>query len=398
MEMQKLKQRYWALRERGHRFRQVWAARSFRDREETRIASNPVGTPGEHASAAARWLATAQDHGERGGFSKCYYPISGRWEKSYPETTGYILGSFLKYADASDDPRYRERARRAADWLLDIQLDCGGIQAGTIGRPDVVPTIFNTGQVVHGWLDAWAAWREESYADAAIRACRWLIEQQDDDGCWRKGGSPRVTRKSENVYNVRVAWAMVRAGQALQVAAFVEAAKKNLEWAAGCETKPGWMDKNDLWDCTQPISHTIAYAAEGFFEAGLLLDDERFIQLALRTCHAMAGAQRSDGHFPGRLDSHFCAAADWVCLTGDAQMLLLWRRVARVLNDHQFDEAASRLGLALRSKQAQLHPDKGVEGGLAGSYPISGDYQSYSYPNWAAKFLLDAMMASLSSA
>lgn len=366
--------------------------RSFRGAEERRIASNAIGTQREHAEAAARWLATAQDNGENSGFSKCYYPISRRWEKSYPETTGYILGSFLKYADVSGDTRYRDRAKRAADWLLDIQLPCGGIQAGTIGRPDVIPTIFNTGQVVHGWLDAWLEWHSEFYANAAIRACRWLVEQQDDDGCWRRGGSPRVTRKSENVYNVRVAWAMIRAGQILEIPAFVKAAKKNLEWAAGCETESGWMDKNDLWDCTQPISHTIAYAAEGFFEAGLLLDDECLIQLALRTCHGMAGAQRRDGHIPGRLDSRFQAAASWVCLTGDAQMLLLWRRVKSVMNETRFDDVASRLSLALRAKQALQHPDTGVEGGLAGSYPVSGDYQSFSYPNWAAKFLLDAMM------
>jgi hypothetical protein len=36
------------------------------------------------------------------------------------------------------------------------------------------------------------------------------------------------------------------------------------------------------------------------------------------------------------------------------------------------------------------NPD--IDGALAGSYPIFGGYMTGGYPNWATKYLLDALM------
>ncbi len=393
-----LKQRYWAILESADRVRQAAAMRTFARAQTARAETETVGTPAEHARAAAEWIVRAQDATGCGGIAKCYRPIPGRWENPYPETSGYIIESLLEYGRATGDGEYDARARRVADWLLAIQLPCGGIQAGTFGPGGAAsPTIFNTGQVVHGWIDSWNAWHDATYADAAVRACRWLVEQQDDDGCWRRAGSPSVIRQSENVYNVRVAWAMIRAGQMLDEASFVRAGHRNLDWAATREARPGWMDDNDFSDCARPIMHTIAYAAEGFFEAGLLLGEARFVDLALRTCRGVAGTQRADGHLPGRLDSRFQPAASWSCLTGDAQMLLLWRRVAEQAHNDEFSETAARLSLALRSKQALRHQNPGVRGGLPGSHPLGGAYMKHTYPNWAAKFFLDAMLTEMTT-
>ena len=393
--MLRLKRQYWRIRESADGLRQKLARRAFAHAEAERIAADTVAAPAEHARAAAEWLARAQDHSGCDGISKCYYPVPGRWGRAYPETSGYILGSFLDYAHVSGESSYRDRAKRVADWLLTIQLPCGGIQAGTLRAQAGVPTIFNTGQVVHGWVDAWQTWRDTAYANAAMLACRWLIQQQDEDGCWRRGGSPSVERQSENVYNVRVAWAMIRAGRALDEPTLVRAGHQNLSWAATRETAPGWMNDNDFSDCPRPIMHTIAYAAEGFFEAGCLLGEERFVSLARRTCQGVAGAQRADGHLPGRLNARLQPVAPWVCLTGDAQMLALWRRMTRRGGDARLAEAATRLSLALRHKQALRHPSPGVQGGLPGAVPIGGGYLPYAYPNWATKFLLDAMMAEM---
>ena len=32
-----------------------------------------------------------------------------------------------------------------------------------------------------------------------------------------------------------------------------------------------------------------------------------------------------------------------------------------------------------------------TRGGVKGSFPIDGDYGSYEYPNWAAKFMIDSL-------
>jgi hypothetical protein len=113
---------------------------------------------------------------------------SRRWAPSYPETTGYIIPTLYRYAAITGDEDCRARARRMADWEIDIQLPGGGVLAGALGDSDK-PTVFNTGQVIFGWVRAFEEEQDERYRDAAVRASAWLCDIMDDDGCWRKFGS-----------------------------------------------------------------------------------------------------------------------------------------------------------------------------------------------------------------
>ena len=36
--------------------------------------------------------------------------------------------------------------------------------------------------------------------------------------------------------------------------------------------------------------------------------------------------------------------------------------------------------------------DPNVRGAIKGSHPIDGEYMAWRYPNWAAKFFMDALM------
>ena len=102
-------------------------------------------------AASIEWLARAQDCSlsADGGVAHNYSLIHG-WASSYPETTGYIIPTFLEYAKRSGRTDLRARARRMADWLVDIQLPCGGFQGGKIDSIPVVPVTFNTGQILLG--------------------------------------------------------------------------------------------------------------------------------------------------------------------------------------------------------------------------------------------------------
>ena len=37
-------------------------------------------------------------------------------------------------------------------------------------------------------------------------------------------------------------------------------------------------------------------------------------------------------------------------------------------------------------------PDMNIRGGIKGSHPVNGGYMTWRYPNWAAKFFMDALM------
>jgi len=127
------------------------------------------------------WLCRAQDVTGCGGVSGGYHYHDG-WQPPYPETTGYIIPTFLRYAAFNGDESYIERAVRMGDWELEIQLPSGAVRGG-IGTNDY-PIVFNTGQVILGWTSLYGETKESRFLNAAIRAADWLLSIQDPDGKW----------------------------------------------------------------------------------------------------------------------------------------------------------------------------------------------------------------------
>lgn len=344
--------------------------------------------------AAAAWLARAQDATATGGVSANYDVAKRRWTGAYPETTGYIIPTLLRYAAWSGQDEFRGRALRMAAWESDIQLEDGGVRAGTLDATQVAPTIFNTGQVLFGWLAAWQATQDARFRDSLVRAADWLVAAQDEDGAWRRFASPFAAH-ALNTYNTRVAFGLALAGRALDEQRYLDAAVRNVEWALTQMRPNGWLDNNDLEDNAKPLTHTIAYATRGILEVGLIAANTGFVDTATRIARTVAQTQRGDGALPGRLDADWRAAARWTCVTGNAQMAIIWQRLAQAAGDSSClaaAEAACNFSLSVQDVEAA---DSGVRGGLPGSQPRGGGYMKDRYPNWATKFCMDAWMLQL---
>ncbi|WP_329743203.1 hypothetical protein [Dyella sp. A6] len=344
--------------------------------------------------AAAEWLARAQDATASGGVSAYYDMDKGTWAGAYPETTGYIIPTFFRYATFSGQDEYRERAIRMAAWESDIQLADGGVRAGTMDATKIAPTIFNTGQVLFGWLAAWQATQDPRFHDSLVRAADWLVDAQDPDGAWRRFASP-FAKHGLNTYNTRVAFGLALAGRELQKPEYIEAAVRNVQWALGQMHPNGWLENNDLQDNEHPLTHTIAYATRGMLEVGLIAGNAGFVDAAIRIARSVARTQRPDGGLPGRLDADWRPAARWTCVTGNAQMAIVWQRLARETGDATWTPAAERANRFNLSIQDLKAKDDGARDGIPGSYPLKGGYMKNRYPNWAAKFFMDALMLQL---
>jgi len=360
-----------------------------------RFFSRPGMRPALDASrglqAAAEWLARAQDASGCDGVSAYYDARTRQWVGAYPETTGYIIPTFFRYAGFSGNNEYLERAERMAAWESDIQLPDGGVRAGTMDATQIVPTIFNTGQVLFGWLAAWQQTQAPRFRDSAVRAADWLVAAQDPDGAWRRFASPFASH-TLNTYNTRVAFALARASRVFDEPRYLEAAVRNVRWALTQGHANGWLENNDLEDNRRPLTHTIAYAARGMLEVGVIADDGGFVEAAARIARAVAQSQRGDGALPGRLDAAWHAASRWSCVTGNAQMAIVWYRLAEETGDPDWKRAADNAIRFNLSIQNFSTPDAGVRGAMPGSHPRSGGYMKHRYPNWAAKFFMDALM------
>ena len=105
----------------------------------------------EYIHAGYRWLCAAQDAGPDRGVA-AYYSLFAGWANSYPETTGYIIPTFLEYARRFGDEEARRRALEMADWECEVQLASGAVQSGTLAVPPA-PSVFNElPAIVHGQL------------------------------------------------------------------------------------------------------------------------------------------------------------------------------------------------------------------------------------------------------
>ena len=343
-----------------------------------------------HLRGAIDWLCRAQDvrngESDAGGVSAGWSFEDG-WLPGYPETTGYIIETFLAAAAVLDQPELIERAGRMIDWELSIQLPDGAFP-GHFGEAGSQPVIFNTGQIMHGMVAGYTQLGREECLEAAVRAGHWLGQQQDDDGCWRRfehNGVPHV-------YNTRGTWALLATGLLAGDTELVTSARRNLDWALTQQTASGWFASNAFIPERSPFTHTIAYAIRGFIESGVLLGEERYLQAAETAARAMLDVQRQDGWLAGAYRDGWVADAGYCCLTGLAQMSLNWTRLAQITGEESFrDRARAALGY-LKTTQKLAVPDSAVRGGIAGSSPIWGDYSRFEYPNWAAKFFSDALM------
>src|SRR5512134_1122407 len=73
----------------------------------------------EHLAATIQWLCAAQDAAGGRGVAAAYSLSSG-WDVPYPETSGYILATFLSCGDYLADASLAGRAQRIADWEIEI--------------------------------------------------------------------------------------------------------------------------------------------------------------------------------------------------------------------------------------------------------------------------------------
>ena len=340
---------------------------------------------------AAEWLCRAQDATTDDGVAAYFDSSKKLWAPSYPETTGYIIPTLYRYAARSRESEYRQRAIRMATWESRIQLACGGVRAGLMSDDDPSPTVFNTGQVLFGWLSAWEAEEEDLFRASMMRAADWLLSVQDDDGAWRDFGSP-FTAFKVNSYNTRVAYGLAMVGKALDEPRYIDAAKANVSWALTQALDNGWLKNNDLEDNDRPLTHTIAYSIRGILEVGLLNDNADYIAAAERMAMHVMASQRRDGALPGRLDCNWKSAVSWSCLTGNVQMAIIWLLLFRHVGGAHWKDSAHQAIRFVQSTQDCQSRNDGIYGGIAGSYPFSGGYMSRRYPNWAANFFIEAIM------
>ena len=360
-----------------------------------RRAVNPAT---DHLDAAITWIFRAQDATGDGGVARSYaivhQPYFKRrgWIASYPETTGYIIPTIFDYWKRTGRQELFDRAVRMADWECQVQMTSGAVQGGTIGEPPT-PAIFNTGQVLFGWVRAYEETGDDRYLTAAKRAGDFLVAAQDADGAWRKSLSRYASSAMTSyTYNTRSAWGLLVLATATGSDRYRDAAIRNIDFALSEQTMTGWFKNNCLYDPMRPLLHTIAYSVRGILEVGMALGNSTYISAAQRAADALLAQQRPDGSLAARFDAQWQPAVGYSCLTGNAQMGTIWARLYELTGDSKYFNGLQRANHFMKTVQWLGTGNPGLDGGISGSHPLHGSYGRFEVLNWAVKFFADALM------
>lgn len=361
--------------------------------ERERDLRGPYGPEPDIETAIAEsvaWIGRAQDNSRSndGGVARDYSLIEG-WNSSYPETTGYIIPTLIAYSRLTGDLDARDRAKRMLDWLLSIQFPDGGFQGSVIGAEPVIPVTFNTGQILLG-LASGAEEFGDTYREPMCRAADWLVATQDDDGCWRSHRSP-FTEPTDKAYETHVSWGLFEAARLEPDAPYADAAIANIKWALSLQNDNGWFRDCCLSEPDNPLTHTIGYVLRGVIEAYRYTSEPKYLEASVKTADALLSVLSEDGRLPGRLDSEWKGTVDWTCLTGNVQISACWLMLFRHTGDERYRLAAAVANRFVRRTVMTIGPAE-TRGAVKGSFPVSGDYCAYQYPNWAAKFFIDALL------
>jgi len=346
-----------------------------------------------HVKAALDWLKRAQDITGEGGIAGRYLLNRG-WTSPYPETSGYIVPTFLAAAKRFDDPDYIKRAERIINFLYSVQMDSGAFPGGEYRKElPSHPIVFNTGQIIIGLISWYKLTGDKAALSSMNKACKWLIEVQEDDGSWKRFTYGEI----KTAYHTRVAWPLAMYGKLVGDDKSLTAADKYFEWILN-QTNPenGWVPRMDFdtkfHNEEKSITHTLAYTYRGLLEYALMMDRQDILELVTKMAENITKKYESNNYLSGVLNSQWNNTEDFSCLTGNCQLSIIWLKLYNLNKDKRLYRAAEKLMGFVKRFQSLDSSNEGIRGGISGSTPIWGSYIRFGYPNWAAKFFIDALM------
>lgn len=274
-------------------------------------------------------------------------------------------------------------------------MPSGAVQGGPVVPPDrQTPAAFNTGMVLDGWCSAITATGDAALISSARRGADFLVADLDDAGYYRTNGE-FVTSGEIKTYTCLCAWALHRFSRITGEARYAAAALRSVEAAVRQQQTNGWFAHNCLTRSEAPLTHTLGYTLQAILEVGSAEARDDLVAAVERSMSAILPSIRASGYLPGRFYADWTPAAFSSCLTGSAQIAIVGYRLFEVTGKAGFRDAADRLLDFLKALQELDAEDKNVNGALAGSFPLFGEYMRGGYPNWATKYLIDALMLQL---
>jgi hypothetical protein len=345
----------------------------------------------DHLDKAVKWIINSVKFSPDEGSSQSYRIFLG-WNKSFPETTGYIIPTLFDYINYSPKEEYilRDLAVTMGKWLVSVQLDNGSCMQGLYygHKQDQKPIVFNTGQNLLGYLRLFQETHDDEFYDAAIRSANFLLDCQNDTGAYIKYCYNDLTAS----YNVRSAWAVLMLGKHFEISRYIDAAYKNIMWTLNQQDSNGWFKYNEFKNNKNVNTHAIAYVLEGLIGSYFLLREKKLLDAVILTTEGMLRRFEIRGWIAGEHDEFFKYKSYYSCVTGNIQLAGVWLDLFKITKDMRYLSGSLKLLDWVLQYHNITSDNLGIRGGIPGSIPLWGRYAPFKFPNWAAKFFVDTSL------
>tara|TARA_Y100000022_G_scaffold200756_1_gene218679 strand:+ start:13975 stop:15063 length:1089 start_codon:yes stop_codon:yes gene_type:complete len=334
----------------------------------------------------SEWLKKSLNKG-RGGSSAYFSPLIG-WSKPYPETTGYIIPTLIRFNYFFNED-YTEYANNLGNWLIKIQNSDGSWDGGLHPSSKSAPSIFNSCQIIKGLVNLYKETNNGIYIESAIKSGDYIKKQFGDNGLFI--GNDYKTAITPSYYTTAI-WPLLELSSVTGDEELEEKSILFLNKILERKMDNGFFSGCGFGASKNAFTHTIAYTIRGFQECSRILEINDYAEACNESIEFfIKKSELTNGRLPGSFDESLNAASDSVCLTGNSQFALIFFLHYEKDKDLRIINSASKLINFVCNTQRKSLPFQ-TKGGIAGSWPMYGRYMFMRYPNWAAKYHADSLM------
>lgn len=327
--------------------------------------------------------------GSRAFYSSLLYPIN-KWSDPYPETTGYILATFVRYSVYDDKYKFLDKySETMASWLLNIQHEDGAFPGHLFNEKNKhTKSIFNSAQIIKGLYEMYIYTKESKYLLSVKKCAQWIANSQNENGSWTKYA---YNSEFSPTYYTRVTWPLLQANSIESSELIYKSAIKGLDFVLSKKIANGYISDMGFTEKDHAFLHTIAYTLEGLIMSYKFTNKIEYFNLAYELSEKLLKIfeikKRLAGHYNKELKGDY----SYICITGYSQMAIVWGLIYEITDDLRFYNSMLKI-LDINEKLQTKYSLFFKNGGFTGSKPFYKDYIKFRQPNWAAKFYLDAIL------
>ncbi|MBK8485959.1 MAG: hypothetical protein IPL31_16805 [Saprospiraceae bacterium] len=332
-----------------------------------------------------KWLLSSYLKHGTGGFPHSrwnYLPACIAWTKDYPETTGYLIENLLS-KQTLEKTQTKKIAEASGDWLLAIQNPEGYFCSGVKFKK---PSVFNTAQILFGFHELYLLTKEEKYLNGLKKAFNWILKNINPAGILTAG---LYVEGYYAAYYSRALWPLILADKQYFKTENIISLTNSMDSLFSNKNEFHFFNNCGFSKSQSAISHTVAYALEGFYESSTLLNNKGIQSYIIEILEIISNQILKYKKTPGSYYNNLTGDYSFVCVTGEAQFCALLLKVYHQTEILKLKEAAKILfGNLLKYQIHSASPEH--HGAFPSSVPIWKSYFPFRYTNWTNKFFLDA--------